>query len=694
MARFIYVFLFGLIVLPVGAAYAETPGVTLWGVQGLNTVPSARMDDSGTVRAGVSTLDPYANAFLGFQLAEPLYISLRQTAEVSGLTEDPIRLYPGLDLKLRLLEESAYAPAIAIGLQSAVGHKRSAGEYLTLSKRFGDFDVTAGMGWGRLGSAGHVRNPLKGVSGHFGKDRSLSSELPNEPSDWFTGDEIGFFGGVEYRTPLKGVSLVFDLGADRFTAEKNDFDYNAPAPWAFGVRYSPRDWVTAGVGIQGTDKIMARLSFQGKPGNWGLGTHKEDSLPPMRPYRTDIPLPEQARLEAEKNETILTNVMFEDTKALATLDLRPHRSTPLQMGQAMRALSNNAGPFVEAVTFEPRAYGLRGPKVSLIRKDFENAIALKQGSAEEIWKHAQFDAKAGPSENPGQPILRNHYRPENLRFLLDNDVSLAEEDSGALYRSAVIAEMDGPTFFNALHTGTSWRLNLTDNLARIAGLRPVSPLPVRSNVASFAQSTVGLDRMYAALTHSFTPELHIMGTAGYLEEMYGGAGGEILWRPYGKRYALGAESWLALKREPLTSLATGFNGDRVLSGFLNGWYEFPEEDITAYAKIGRYLAEDLGATLGLKHSFKNGAELEGFITLTDSADFDLFGGTTHAMQGLRLTIPLGSVPVIPEGSAVRVNAEPLGRDTGQSLDAPLKLYDMTQPLSAAHMAQYWQEVAE
>lgn len=666
-------------------ANAETRPITVWGVQGLNTVPSARMDESGTVRAGVSAMDPYTHGFLGFQIADPLYVSLRQTAETSNPFKEADRLYPGLDLKLRLLKETEYAPAIAVGFQSAVGHRRSAGEYLTFSKRAGDFDVTAGLGWGRMGSAGHVRNPLKGLFTHFGERRSLDGEMPNEPSDWFTGETIGLFGGVEYATPIRGLSLVFDIGADRFSAEGN-----APAPWSVGVSYSPRDWVTLGAGIQGTDKVMARLSLQGSPGLWPFGTHKKDNLQPLNAGRTTMAIPEQARLEAEKDGMILHSVVFEGAKGEATLDLRPHRTMPLQMGQAMRALANNAGKDVEEITIRPQAYGLRGPSVSLIRKDFENALALKQGSADEIWKNAQFNSK----DAPGPGIIRMQYRPQNFRLILDNDISLAEEDSGILYRSGLVAEIEGPTLFNALHTGTSWRLNMKDNLSRIAELRPPSLLPVRSNIADFTDNTIGLDRMYAALTHSFTPEIHGMAAAGYLEEMYGGAGGELLWRPYGKRYALGVDSWLALKREPDIALASGFNGDSLLSGHLNGWYEFPDENLTLYAKLGRYLAEDTGATFGIKHSFKNGAALEGFTTLTNAADFDLFGGTTHAYQGVRFTLPLGSVKYIPEGSVVRVKAAPLGRDTGQNLDAPLKLYDMTESFSAGHMAQYWEEVRQ
>ncbi|HPF78728.1 MAG TPA: YjbH domain-containing protein, partial [Alphaproteobacteria bacterium] len=64
-----------------------SPSVT--GTLGLNTVPSARMDEVGTIRAGISTSDPYVHAFMGFQLAKPLYVSLRQSGEVSNLTQEP-----------------------------------------------------------------------------------------------------------------------------------------------------------------------------------------------------------------------------------------------------------------------------------------------------------------------------------------------------------------------------------------------------------------------------------------------------------------------------------------------------------------------------------------------------------------------------------------------------------------------------
>lgn len=174
--------------------------------------------------------------------------------------------------------------------------------------------------------------------------------------------------------------------------------------------------------------------------------------------------------------------------------------------------------------------------------------------------------------------------------------------------------------------------------------------------------------------------------------MYGGAGGEVLYRPFGKRFAIGLESWLALKRDPNSSLNNGFTGDSLLSGHVNGWYSFPKDALTVQASFGRYLAEDIGGSLSMRKSFKNGAALEGFITVTDNADYDVFGGTTHAYHGVRLSLPLGNVKYIPEGSAATFDFSPLGRDTGQRIDAPLPLYETTERLSYEHIANHWRDI--
>ncbi|HOO81798.1 MAG TPA: YjbH domain-containing protein [Alphaproteobacteria bacterium] len=681
-----------------GAIYAHAappqPSTSLYGPLGLLAIPSARMDHAGTLRAGVSTLDPYVHSWLSVQLADPLSITLRQSAEISNINEDAKRLYPGVDFKLRLLEESAYRPEIAIGARSAFGHKRMAGEYISASKRYKDFDFTAGLGWGRLGSAAHFKNPLKSLSSHFGGNRNLDGEMPSGPENWFTGGDIGLFGGVEYFTPLKGLSLKADYGADRFKAEQAAFDYNAPAPWAVGLNYQPAPWIDLSLGMQGTDKLMARLSLQGNVKKWPDQDRKytANDESPFRPYRTGLALPAEMELKAAGENIMLYDAQTDYETASATLTLENNRSSPCQLARAFKHMANHAGPSIERLEITPIHLGLRGPKIALLRADLENALGRQAGSAEEIWHNMEIIPSA---ENP----LRKHHQPleygyglRDYALTLDTQASLSEEDSGTLYRTALVAGAQAPELFGLIDNFVSFRLNLADNLDRLTDIRPRAALPVRSDVDRFARRTIALDTAFNAFTHSFRSDLHTSLMGGYLEEMYAGAGGEILYRPYKARWAVGAESFLVLKRNPESTLNLGLNGDHLLSGHIQGWYDLPHWDITVNAKAGRYLAEDLGATLSLQKRFHGGAVLEAYSTITNQSDFDLFGGTTHADHGIRLALPLGGIKYIPRNAKAKFTLAPFGRDIGQKLENPLPLYELTEGFSARHLAQYWDEI--
>lgn len=661
------------------------------GPMGLNTVPSARMAPAGTASFGVSTLDPYAHGYIGFQIAEPLYINLRQSAEMSNLNEDADRLFPGMDLKLRLLEESAYVPALSIGLQSLVGHKRMAGEYVALSKRHNDFDFTLGMGWGRYGTAGHFSNPLKGLFSHFGKRRGTDGEFPNEPDDWFTGEKIGFFGGIEYFTPYDGLSLKLDVGADRYSAEQSSFNFETPAPWGIGINYKPTDWADISIGAQGTEKVMGRLSLHAPINGWPFGKDT-GAAPYMRPYRTELALPAHMQMSAQNDNIHLYDVKSDNLyKVSANLEIAPGTPTPQQIGRAIRHMSNHAGPAVEEFEIRPTSMNLRGPSVSLMRRDVEMAVTRNQGSPQEIWHSASFTL--GNQEQP-QHFMSSH-QPTNLHLLLDNDVSLSEEDHGLLYRTSLIGEGRMSNFLGLITSGAALRLNVHDNLDKLDKFRPRALLPVRSNVDDFAsKNTFSLDRSYIAATRSFTPQLHGQLSAGYLEEMYAGLGGEILYRPFASRLAFGGELWQVFKRDPNASFNLGFNGDRLLTGHLNAWYDIPGYDVTLHAKAGRYLAEDIGGTLSLEKRFNNGARLDAFVTATDRADFDLFGGTSHAYHGVRLSVPLWQEEKSRKWASARVNVLPLGRDTGQALDAPISLYEETDAFSARHLIEHWGSVVD
>lgn len=673
--------------LPSSRFYKERRRITatVTGVAGLNLYPNARMYEAGTIQAGIGVQDPYLHGYLGFQLAEPLYVSLRQTGEISSYKADPDRLYPGVDLKLRLLKERAYMPEMAVGLQSAFGHKRMAGEYLAFSKRYKDWDFTAGLGWGRYASAGQFKNPLKALHSHFGGERPLDGEKPNEPTHWFTGDDMGLFGGIEYFTPLDGLSIKLDYGSDRFVAEGQGFGYESPAPWSVGLNYKPYSWMDAGLAVQGTDKIMGRINISAFPGGW--------------PYRPSYSSARYLRVPD------LVPQVGENTPARmqAALPYRPFYSAPAQIRAASKQSMKTVSPDVQKLTFVPRYMGLRGRSVSLYRGPVQAAMTQNGGgSAEEIWRTTEFGEGAGSNFGRGKTGQPKSKKAQNfdlfkipyLQFRIDNKISLSEEDSTLLYRSAAVAGYEGAGFMGLLYHGAALRLNMGDNLDRLAQLHPPGDDAVRGDVNDFAKRRLSLNHAHLSTMRSFTPEWHGLITAGYLEEMYGGAGGELLYRPFGKRYAIGAEGWYAAKRDPFSTLGAGLTGQGGFTGHINGWYDFPRQDITLHAKAGRYLGGDTGGTLALKKTFDNGASLQGFITMSDKEDADLFGGTTHFHHGIRLSLPLGSLRALPDGSHMDTELSPMGQNTGQILGRPLSLYDMTEMFSYDHLARNWHDMTE
>ncbi|MGH1457097.1 MAG: YjbH domain-containing protein [Alphaproteobacteria bacterium] len=665
------------------------------GFIGLNTVPTARMNPAGKITAGLSNLDPFIHAYIGLQIADPLFVNIRQTAEISNINKDAKHLYPGLDLKLRLLKETRSQPEVSLGLQSAFGHKRMAGEFIALSKRHNNLDLTMGIGWGRYGTAAHFKNPLKSISSHFENARDYNSQLPNEPQHWFTGENVGIFGGIEYFLPVKGLSVKIDYGADRYTAEKAAFAFNTPSPWSAGLSYSPFDWLNAGIAIQGTDKIMSRISLQSAPEKWPLKGHKYASPKPFYKHRSgNQPNITTIIQTAAKDDIHLSNTHFSGQSIFAELEIPQGANTPKHIGRAIRIIADHSGTEIEEIIITPTRNNLRGATIKTMRSDVEKALDNSQGSPQEIWKNTEF--LVTEEENYiHTPFMHKKGGNNTISYnlTLENQISLSEEDSGTLYRASIIGETKTSPFLG-FFTGSALRLNIRDNLDNLDKLRPASLSPIKDDVNAFTNERLSLENAHITYAHSLNPALHTSISAGYLEEFYAGIGGQILYRPFKSRLSLGGEIWQVIRREPDTLLNIGLSPDGITTGHINAWYDLPHHDITLKAHAGRFLATDIGFGLGLEKKFNNGASLETDFAISNAADHDIFGGTTHAYHSISLKLPLGSLPYITSGSTANTIIAPFGRNTAQSLNKPFDLYKKTEGFTLNHIANHWKEILD
>jgi len=646
------------------------------GELGLNIIPSARMSPLGTIRSTISREKNYTHATAGFQIANRLYLGLRQTAESKNLNSEATHLYPSLDAKWMIYKESRLVPQISVGVQSAFGHKRMAAEYLAMSKRYENFDFTMGFGWGRMATRGGLPNPIlfNNLSGN--KQRHIDGESPNSPANWFQGD-MGIFGGVEYATAIEGLSLKADWSSDGWKAEKNaDNQFKAPAPLSVGFSYRPLTWVDVGMSYAGNDSVMARLSLTGNASKWPLSNSSATQIGESTP--------------TEKNFG-LSHIHINENTISANLRLDEHLSTPLQIGQAATFLLKNATGHPHQILLHVGGYGLNGYSISLNRADLEKAMA-DRGSFEEIWKSSFISYSKSPlpwAESLSEiinPMRENHYQ-----LTLQNDASLSEEDSGLLYRTGLIGSVHqniGKNFISY----QSLRLNLSDNLDKLNSLREGNFFPVRENIDQFTQNRVLLERNYFMGLTTIGQDIYAASSIGYLEEMYMGLSGEVLYRPFDSNWAIGLETALAFKRDPMTFSALGLNGDRILTGFINGYYEVPNTGITFETNIGRFLAGDIGASFKISNEFLNHVKISSFISASNRQDLDIYGGKTNIHTGISLSLPLGNLQYLPNGSEIITNFSALGRQSAQQLDNPTNLYERTEPLSYRHLTQHWSQL--
>ena len=128
-----------------------------WGITGLLQTPSARTPRAGLVGLTVYRAWPYNHITLSMSPFDTLELGMRYTNISNRLYGPSIageQSYKdkSSDIKWRVVDEAATHPAIAIGLRDPGGTGLFAGEYAVASKRWQNFDMSLGIGWGYLGA--------------------------------------------------------------------------------------------------------------------------------------------------------------------------------------------------------------------------------------------------------------------------------------------------------------------------------------------------------------------------------------------------------------------------------------------------------------------------------------------------------------------------------------------------------------
>jgi Exopolysaccharide biosynthesis protein YbjH len=213
---------------------------TTYGDTGILEMPSARMAPDGEFGLTAGVLNNNQRYSFWFQIVPWLEGSFRYS-RVGHLSTSGSEYDRSLGLKIRLSQEDEDWPAIALGIRDLLGTGLYGSEYVVASKRFDDFDVSAGVGWGRLASSGALPNPFAQIfpsfkvrnENNFGKGGTVSF------STFFHGPNMGVFGGATWHTPIPDLDVLAEYSSDRYLREKENHAFGERLPFNIGLAYRP-----------------------------------------------------------------------------------------------------------------------------------------------------------------------------------------------------------------------------------------------------------------------------------------------------------------------------------------------------------------------------------------------------------------------------------------------------------------------
>jgi hypothetical protein len=210
-----------------------------------------------------------------------------------------------------------------------------------------------------------------------------------------------------------------------------------------------------------------------------------------------------------------------------------------------------------------------------------------------------------------------------------------------------------------------------------------SQLPhVRSDfIKYFRQGKTGIGNLDVDYHFRLAPTVFAAVRAGYLESMFAGAGGEVLWRPEGARWALGADVYHVWQRD--FDRLLGLQHYHKTTGHISLYYDSPWYDLNFGLRAGQYLAGDRGITFQVTRRFSTGVEIGAFVTKTNVSAQQFGEGSFD--KGIIIRIPLGWIAPLESQSQLNMDLRPVQRDGGQALLGDASLYDETRPTSEGEL---------
>lgn len=708
--------LLGLAVL-CGTASAQ-PAVQIndFGNVGLIKTPTARSMGSGTMALGYTRASPLEQFTLHVQPLDWLQGSFRYINITNPvLATDPSRGHftdKVVDMQLRLVQESAFLPEISVGLMDIGGNALFASEYIVASRRFYNFDVHLGMGWGRLGSRGDFSNPLGSISSRF-DERQFDPERPAgqlNPEQYFSGD-TALFGGVVWSPRGGPFTLMVELDGNDYENERFGEDPTVPpdappeerfpfSPGAksrlnYGIAYRYDDWVDITASWQRGDtfgiSFSAHADFDTLRGPEkslrppALGVPAVASMLPSHARALDAPAATRMARDLESQWIYVHAVDTASDNGSEVLTVWASQklsdNMPLVAGRVARSAIRQTGHYYDTVAVVEVVGGIEAERIEVPVEAFHLA-ANGEISAEELVELVRL----APTRRGGfaRAAYRGFQRYPAFSYRVQPSLRSSIGGPEKFAVTQLLLNVSGTLQFTPRWSATGTVSgNIADNFGDRLDADFPSELPrVRSDIRRFMREgkDVYLSRLETNYIFPIREDLFGRVSGGIFEGMYGGVSSEVLYRPTGARWAVGADIahvWLREFRQRF-----GFQDFNTTTGHLTYYHELPYQNLRLMLSAGYYLARDYGTTIDLSRRFRNGARFGVFATFTNVSS-ETFGEGSFD-KGFYISIPFSLFSAEGGSGDTLFSFRMLQRDGGQKVTAGRPLYEDFDRSRAQH----------
>tara|TARA_R110001592_G_C13191467_1_gene752770 strand:- start:19363 stop:21441 length:2079 start_codon:yes stop_codon:yes gene_type:complete len=648
-----------------------------YGTTGIIDMPNARMQEDGTLSIAINQ-DAYCESYAITYQALPW---LEATFRYSGFQNDQhwdkfiIKQEDYWDrnygLKIRLMEESSYLPEVAFGIRDLVGSGLFGSEYIVASKSWKTWDFSLGMGWGRMSNRGAFTNPLGQIdNSFFNRPNSTSIDDTGKfrPEVFFSGENVGIFGGIQYRFDNYPFTLSIEYNTDEYRWERLGGLQAPSSALSYGVKWHLDPDIDLQLTHQHLDTIglgiKVRLNTFTKPKKYQPPKYVSS----INLTQSQMPVGFDATswydrflLDMERASLFVIKAQLEPTQNRAVIEIANESFPywPDALEYAHHLANIHLPSYINVVDY---VINEQGHTLQTIRVPRNEKVALHIKTLNIQKNHILTAHKLDNS------TYKTNFIKDNLLIdaAIDNRLMLFDPDNPLSYQ----IYLSLTTKFNLPYDWSlrsAYRINVNNNFSTLARVSN-SVLPhVRSDALKYLQrGQNGLENLYMEKRSTLTsfPELHYRMFGGILEDMYSGIGAEVLYQPIHSRLAYGVSATWVKQRD----YEAGFMhlDYQTLTAHASVFWATPFYNYDVALHAGRYLAKDLGATLELRRTFDNGWQIGMWATLTNVSSEEFGEGSFD--KGMFFRIPFDSFFNSGKKSVSKTRIRPIQRDGGGRLE--------------------------